>query len=94
MWDVRSVKTTGSYRKRRTIPYMMELEGGGKLFFFIQISFSYVSMEKMEKKEKIEKNGKKMGKKNGKIHIEFSDLRNLEESKLNNYLWVFVTFYF
>ena len=57
MWDVRSVKTTGSYRKRRTIPYMMELEGGGKLFFFIQISFSYISMEKMKKKRK--KKGKK-----------------------------------
>ena len=40
------------------------------------------------------KNGKKKMKKNGKIHIEFSDLRNLEESKLNNSLRVCVTFYF
>ena len=56
MWDVRSVKTTGSFRKRRTIPYMMELEGGGKLFFIIQLS---ISKQKGKKRLKNGKKGKK-----------------------------------
>ena len=53
---------------------MMELEGGGKLFFFIQISFSYISMEKMEKKWK---KWKKMEKKMKNPHriLRFEELR-------------------
>ena len=56
---------------------MMELEGGGKLFFFIQISFSYISMKKMKKNGKNGKNEKKMEKKWKNPHriLRFEELR-------------------